>query len=310
MFKQLSNRVSAKTIEETYTENDVEHVKDDNNKETTDISLNYIPNTGFTFDYPQRWLNEENDFKAIGIRRLKVVPTSHVFSLILRVIYKFKNINKEEHSVDDLNYSVSITADNSFDEIIHNMIYAFNEHLLKTRAYTYEKDVDNDILSDEFLGSFAAFTYTFDYKTGDFTLKFSETTERNFDILEFSIDGGVYDNLAKNNLDFFLKFLNQERTDENRNLLIHYSNDKHFTNVWDRQSLQFHASFSNNRRNFIGLNNDFYENPSIFYDPPTNKSDFWIKFTTDGRNQFIPRYCRFYIGLSFVRNYKNSLVTK
>ena len=32
MFKQLSNRVSAKTIEETYTENDVEHVKDEHGK--------------------------------------------------------------------------------------------------------------------------------------------------------------------------------------------------------------------------------------------------------------------------------------
>ena len=38
MLKQLSNRVSAKTIEETYTDNDVEHVSDENGKPTTDIS--------------------------------------------------------------------------------------------------------------------------------------------------------------------------------------------------------------------------------------------------------------------------------
>ena len=87
MFKQLSNRVSAKTIEETYTDLDVEHVKDADGKDTTDISLNYNPNTGFTFDYPQRWLNEENEFKAIGIRRLKVIPTSHIFALLVRVEY-------------------------------------------------------------------------------------------------------------------------------------------------------------------------------------------------------------------------------
>ena len=310
MFKNLSNRVSAKTIEETYTENDVEHVKDEHGKETTDISLNYIPNTGFTFDYPQRWLNEETDFKAIGIRRLKVVPTSHVFSLIVDVNYKFKDINKKPHRTKSISYTASITADNTLEEIIHDFLSVLNEGLGAERSYTYKEEEDNDVLSDEFLGSFAAFTYTFDYKTGELTLKLSETTENNFDILDFSIDGSVYDNLAKNNLDYFLKFLNQERTEENRNILENFSNDKHFINVWDRSSLQFHASFSNNRRNFIGLNNDFYDSPSVFYDPPTNKSDFWIKFTTDGKHQFLPRYCRFYIGISFVRNYKNSLVTK
>ena len=116
--------------------------------------------------------------------------------------------------------------------------------------------------------------------------------------------------VAENNLNFFLKFLNQERTDENRQYLIDYSDSKTFHNVWDRSSLQFHASFSDNRRGFIGLNNDFYENPSVFYDPPTNSSNFWIRFTTDGVHQILPRYCRFYIGLCYVRNYKNSLVTK
>jgi hypothetical protein len=316
MFKNLSNRVSAKTIEETYTENDVEHVKDEHGKETTDISLNYIPNTGFTFDYPQRWLNEETDFKAIGIRRLKVVPTSHVFSLNIGINYKFKNydstiMNKEPHIVRELYYSASITSNNTLEEIIHDLIYTLNVKLHETYVYFYSDKKGEDVLDEaDVLGAYMVFTYTFDYKTGDFTLKLSQTTDKAFDILEFSIDGSVYDNIAKDNLDFFLKFLNQERTDANRSLLTDYSDSKHFTNVWDRSSLQFHASFSNNRRNFIGLNNDFYDCPSVFYDPPTNKSDFWIKFTTDGKHQFIPRYCRFYIGLSFVRNYKNSLVTK
>jgi hypothetical protein len=104
--------------------------------------------------------------------------------------------------------------------------------------------------------------------------------------------------------------MNQEQTAEKRDKLALLASSKTFSNVWDRVSLQFHASFSNNKRNFIGLNKDFYKSPSVFYDPPTNASDFWIKFTTDGRNQFLPRHCRFYISISFVRNYKNSLVTK
>ena len=162
MFKNLSNRVSAKTIEETYTENDVEHVKDEHGKETTDISLNYIPNTGFTFDYPQRWLNEETDFKAIGIRRLKVVPTSHVFSLNIGINYKFMNyndliINKEPHVVRELYYSASITSNNTLEEIIHNLVNTLNIKLHETPMYLYSQENGKDVLDEiDVLGAFMA----------------------------------------------------------------------------------------------------------------------------------------------------------
>ena len=301
MFKNLSNRVSAKTIEETYTENDVEHVKDEHGKETTDISLNYIPNTGFTFDYPQRWLNEETDFKAIGIRRLKVVPTSHVFALKFVINYKKKNATGEYNL--ELTVRETVIAENSLEEIICDIINKLNSMLSTTNYCTNPLTKWNEL---------AYFTYTFDYKTGDFSL----ILEWNDTNTYITVDGFYIEGLGElggnkvRNIDFFLKFLNQERNDDNKDKLAETNFSKHFTNVWDRSNLHFHASFSNNRRNFIGLNNDFYDNPSVFYDPPTNKSDFWIKFTTDGKHQFIPRYCRFYIGLSFVRNYKNSLVTK
>ena len=308
MFKQLSNRVSAKTIEETYTDLDVEHVKDADGKDTTDISLNYNTNTGFTFDYPQRWLNEENEFKAIGIRRLKVIPTSHVFTLNVQVLYMLLE-SSEAYETKNMRIPLTITTENSTEEIIHYIIKTLNEYIQDIRCWTHDGIEKKE--SDYHLGEIAAFTYTFDYRTGNLSLKLVESSnDNNFFDLEFKIEGDISDDLAVNNLNYFLKFLNQERTDENRNILTDYSETKTFSNVWDRVSLQFHASFSNNKRNFIGLNNDFYDNPSVFYDPPTNASDFWIKFSTDGRNQILPRYCRFYIGISFVRNYKNSLVTK
>ena len=204
---------------------------------------------------------------------------------------------------------MTITTGNSTEEIIHFIINSLNEYIQDIRCQRHDGIQKKD--SDYHLGEIAAFTYTFDYRTGDLSLKLVETANtKKFDELTFNIEGDTIDDVAVNNLNYFLKFLNQERTDENRNILTEYSETKTFFKVWDRASLQFHASFSNNKRNFIGLNNDFYTSPSIFYDAPTNASDFWIKFTTDGRNQFLPRYCRFYIGISFVRNYKNSLVTK
>ena len=291
MLKQLSNRVSAKTIEETYTDNDVEHVME-NKKPTTDISAGYNPTTGFTFDYPMRWLNDQSEYKAIGIRRLKVVPTSHVLALNIYIKYQLTD-DSQIVSLTPVYVPLSVTSENNFEEIIHNIIDGLNSFLENNKP-------ENDKLF--------VFTYQFDYRTGDFSL--SLTCPDEIELLQFSIQGDSYSTLAENNLNFFLKFLNQERTDENRQYLIDDSDSKTFHNVWDRSSLQFHASFSDNRRGFIGLNNDFYENPSVFYDPPTNSSNFWIRFTTDGVHQILPRYCRFYIGLCYVRNYKNSLVTK
>ena len=290
MLKQLSNRVSAKTIEETYTDNDIEHVMEDG-RPTTDISAGYNPTTGFTFDYPMRWLNDQSEYKAIGIRRLKVVPTSHVLALNVYIKYQLSS-QTQIVSLPPTYVPLSITSENSFEEIINYIINGLNSYIEKNKP-------DDKVF---------VFTYQFDYRTGDFSL--SLTCPEEIELLQFSIQGDSYDILAENNLNFFLKFLNQERTPENRQYLIDYSESKTFHNVWDRSSLQFHASFSDNRRGFIGLNNDFYENPSVFYDPPTNSSNFWIRFTTDGVHQILPRYCRFYIGLCYVRNYKNSLVTK
>ena len=312
MLKQLSNRVSAKTIEETYTDLDVAHV----DGSATDISLNYLPNTGFTFDYPMKWLNEETEYKAIGIRRLKVIPTSHVFGL--RITYDF--VYNGVHYGQSILVYLEILPENSLEEIIHYIINTVNDRIDKYCSTVKKEDgteVVNGVEVPKYVkalpwdegDNWIALTYTFDYKTGDFTLGIASTTV-SFTSCTFKIEGSSNGGLATEQLDHFLKFLNQERTAANRTKLTTMGATKSFTGVWDRKSLQFHASFSGNKRNFIGLNGDFYDSPSIFYDPPTNMSDFWIKFTTDGRTQFLPRYCRFYIGLSFVRNYKNSLVTK
>jgi hypothetical protein len=292
MFKQLSNRVSAKTIEETFTDNDVLHVKDANGNDTSDISAGYNPTTGFTFDYPMRWLNDHSDFKAIGIRRLNVIPTAHVFALLVSFTYKLPNENPKE---GEFYLPYAITSANTLEDILQHFMQTTNRELQE--------------------GGFLEFylTYNFDYKTGLLTFDYKCVRKESFDpeYFGFSIEGyGDNDERKIEQLDFFLKFLNQERTQENRDMLTTYSEKKSFKHVWDRSHLQFHASFSDNRRGFIGLNNDFYENPSIFYDPPTNSSDFWIRFTTDGVHQILPRYCGFYIGICFVRNYKNSLVTK
>ena len=228
MLKNLSNRVSAKTIEETYTENDVTN--------------QYQPDIGFQFDYPQRWLNDESDFKAIGIRRLYVVPTSHVFTIIINIKYKKPG---EDEKTNNFSETLEIVAENNFEEIIHKLVIDFKEAVINQKA------IDASFPSIQL-------TYNYDYRTGEFNLFMKDNNDESakLEILQFNIDGE-----SSSDLEEFAKFLNQGTDESTLDYFKEFIEAKVFNNVWDRSTLQFHASFSDNRRGFIGLNEDFYENP-------------------------------------------------
>ena len=110
------------------------------------------------------------------------------------------------------------------------------------------------------------------------------------------------------NLIEFLKFLNQNTTNDDIGILKNYTKNKTFNNVWNREYLEFHASFSDSKRRFIGIKGDFYEKPTVLYNAPTDGSTFNIKFTSDGKNSIYPKYCRFIIQLVFMYNYKRTIV--
>ena len=320
MLKNLSNRVSAKTIEETYTDADIEIVKKSittgglapgGKLEYEVIADEYTSSTGFTFDYPMRWLNDASDFKAIGIRRLNVIPSSHVFTITVGLEWK---IDVSTNDVPDIkegyfrrDFTESIIPENNLEEIMHNIINSLNNSLATTELF---EGANQKYPVNEYpAANFISFYYDFDYRTGN--LKIGLNKEEHVTEAKFAIGGGTFAGTqVSRSMVSLLRFLNQPINLDSLNMLQNASEEKSFTNVWDRKTLQFHASFSDNKRGFIGLNGDFYDTPSVFYDPPTNTSRFSIKFTTDGIHEFLPRYCRFYIGLCYVRNYKNSLVTK
>ena len=76
MFKnenQFSRTASQLSIDEAYTNFDIDNDEIVSARE------------GYTFKYPQRWLSDPSLNKAIGIRRLNIIPTSHTFTLTLSV---------------------------------------------------------------------------------------------------------------------------------------------------------------------------------------------------------------------------------
>jgi hypothetical protein len=43
--------------------------------------INYVKDTGYYYNHPPRWITTLSDNKMIGVRRLDMFPTSHVFNL-------------------------------------------------------------------------------------------------------------------------------------------------------------------------------------------------------------------------------------
>ena len=142
---------------------------------------------------------------------------------------------------------------------------------------------------------------------GTLELYMKDTNNDDVDFsINFDVDFGSLD--TGDSIDGFLRFLNQDITEENKSILTSSTPIKTFKNVWDREYLEFHASFSDSKRRFIGIKGDFYEKPSVLYNSPTDGSTFNVKFTSDGVHPIYPKYCRFIIQLCFVYNYRKRLV--
>ena len=264
--KQFTNNASRLPVEEIYTSVDL------------DKGQEWDPNLGFNFQYPQRWVSDRSQKKAIGVRRLKVTPSSHVIELgcaFGKTKADVENALLTRSTVDGkamFRYlTLSITSQNSIDEIMRLLVEEFNGNIG---------------------GTLYSLDYKYDYRTGDLEMWCGSPVSTNygfFAMREFFKTRG------------FLEFLNQEDADDEFILGV-AEQRKIFKGVWNRENLYFHTSFSNSKLHFLGMNGDHYDDPSVFYQYSTNSNDFRVWFTTDLINKIIPRYCEFIIQLCFVNN--------
>ena len=147
------------------------------------------------------------------------------------------------------------------------------------------------------------YTYEFQYyfENNKLIIPCHKITSNSNTILKFKFIGN-------NSFNDFLKFLNQPIDGSLNNSLTTFKDSHVFENVWDREYIEFHATFSDSKRNFIGRGNEFYHKPSLFFKAPNDGSVFHVRFTSDGKTPILPRYCRFIIQLCFLLNYKNAIV--
>ena len=367
-------------------------------------SINYDRNLGYTFEYPRQWLDNNSGEKMIGVRRLELTPTSHIFELCLRFYDKsFEDVvvdwyheqeyrwgqGSEEDTyafdekprnwfegditdvgpmfvVDDENlegndenvFDIKKTTCGKCDIVNANaFLYKFryqcwygviaqNTHAtynvriwynatkekVKTTYYVTrfsyivkEKDSLEHILhqiiddvesikweykneNDEIIkivGGPYSLIYDYDKSKGSIRFKVIDGGEddRLFEMRGFGTN--LYPDLINDfcTLKFFLKFLNQDINIDNHKLLILPSFEKHFQEIWNRNVVQFHASFSYSSRQYIGLGGDFWQQANRLYHF-NNTSTFNVRFSNDGVNFFLPRYSQFIIELTFSIKFK------
>ena len=265
---QFNTTASELAIEEVYTNLDIE---------PNDL---YIPNEGFTFRYPQRWLNDPSQNKAIGLRKLSITPQP----ISLKLLFSYLSPStKNEIGFQYL--SIDVLPENNMLEI-----------LTKIRDKLYErKDNQNTrvYLTWTYVGTKLTLKcYRVDSDTG------KELTD-----VSFLLCGSKWTD------DSVLKLFNQEITDGAIKKLDEFQNELVFNNVWDRDYIEFHASFSEARKGFLGLRNEFYNKPSLLFKSPHDGPTFHITFyTNNARIAVLPRHCRFIIQLCFIFNYKKTMI--
>lgn len=267
--KQSTTRASKISIEETFM-----------NCDTSDT--NFDPSIGYRFPYPQNWLSNPSQQKMIGLRSLEITPSSHMILMNISV------------------YTMADTlippSDNLF-AVPLNLIITHTSDLELIFKYISEQFVDA-FYTPVTVGNttyLPRFSYGYDAATGKIQMIVRDMLDQDL-LLKFKFD--ETDTATEVNFKEFAKFLNQPDYTSFKPIIETSNTLKTFNDVWDRQTLYFHSTFSTTRRGLIGRNNAFWPSPSkkYFFRDATN--DFYISFTTDGSHKIFPYYCKFYLELT------------
>ena len=271
---QFNKKATSDAFDEIYTNFDVASISDE-----------YRADSGYPFSFPIRWLNDPSMNKRIAIRRLDVIPSSHSFTLEL-------NADPAVGPDTDEPWSAGKTAKIDITE---------HDNLIKAMSYICDSlstyDDDRQYFKCRLM-------YEYDEKLNRLKL-----FVRNYDeekkgmLMRFNIRGSFDSDLKE-----FLEFLNQPTDEESLEALKDYTYEMVFDNVWSRDRLYVHSSFSTSHRKYIGKRGDFYQNMNLLYPLPSNESVFHVFFTSDGKKTILIRYCNFDIQLCFIVNYKKSVV--
>jgi hypothetical protein len=258
--RQLTANATQMTFEENYL--------------TIDVKPENTSDNGYQFEYPIQWLRDRSEKKAVGLRRLEIIPAAFVIPMEITI-----NFSTGAKLYVEL---FSVPSSSSTLDFLDKFATFINE--LKDNYTDYPLNVRLE------------FRYTYDAAVG--TLTYGIFPENSTDSLSFVMSL----NAMKGWMKVFNQPIEQAEADVVQDIIEIY-------NVWNRTSdLYWHATFSNSHHNFIATNGERWNTPSVLY--PHNSSDntFTVWCTLNGQKKIIPLYGTFIVQLCFIVNYRNTIV--
>ena len=226
-----------------------------------DMPDDRVDNGSYRLSVPQMFSSNLSQEKAISPRRVICEPKPHIFNL--GVIYYCDN-HEYRTQLMEFDFISSNTIEEILHEITNRTIYDDDtEHFKLMYTYNKLKGILSIIAESK--------TYlptTFKFVCPDYD-----------DYVEF------WSMLNQVGAPLYITETNPDYYDENSTSEVEMYR---FFNVWSREPLYVHASFSSSKKHYLCRTGDFWFKPSKYYYDNTNQNDFELFFTTDGNNRIIP----------------------
>jgi hypothetical protein len=241
---------------------------------------------GYQFQYPIRWMRDPSQHKMIGIRKLELRPNEYMLDF-------------------DIGWELHNDVQNRSAQRNIKCLAKEDTDVLAGLAEIQKQFNSKNPCTDDGLNYSLKFDIEDSKHIGFWVIENATSTVCNCGF----VFAGAWDN--------FFYFMNQpydviidafgNETSATNNRLTNAQQIHEFHDVWDRQHLMFHASFSDSPHHFIGKNYDFYPKPSLLFPCCDNTNDFNIYFTIDGQHRVLPIWGIFCVQLAFIVNYSNSI---
>ena len=248
---QFTNNASKRVFEEVYIDEDMPN-------ERANAS-----NGSYMLRVPELFASDLSQEKAISPRRIMCEPKSHTFLLAVSY-YNWSGVKIGTTATVAFNFTSANSLEDSLNYIRTQLAY---------------KDDDTQCVLN----------YTYDKIMGNLNIwAFNESGNR----VKIRFETLTYDDYNS-----FWQLLNQTGNPfgsaQNNHALYDTSvlsvvEEYQLSNVWSREPLYVHATFSSSKRHYLCRTGDFWFKPSKYYYDNITNNEFYVYFTTDGSHFIIP----------------------
>lgn len=248
---QFTGHASKRVYEEVYT-----------NEDMTNDGVN-SSNGNYTLRVPSMFASDLSQEKAISPRRVMCEPNAHIF--YTRVSY-WNNAAAMLARTQFVSYD--FTSNNTMEECLS---YLRNTLKVANNGTTYGLDY----VYDKQNGQLVLYAVDDNYNSVNFR----------FECISYKHYNELWSLFNQTGNPFYSAQNDQTQYDTD---VLGPVPSYTMLNVWHREPLYVHATFSSSKKHYLCRTGDFWFKPSKYYYDNINSNDFNIFFTTDGSHWIIP----------------------